>query len=42
VVLISTHAEQDLEHLARACAAIGFVSTAGLSANAIRQLLEGR
>jgi CheY-like chemotaxis protein len=42
VVLISADADQDLEDLIRASTAIGFVSKTQLSANAIRQLLEGR
>ncbi len=36
VVLISAYAQRDLEDLVRASAAIGFVSKARLSANAIR------
>ncbi len=39
VVLISTHAEQDLRELIDACPAVGFLSKADLSGNAIRQLL---
>jgi DNA-binding NarL/FixJ family response regulator len=40
VILVSTHAEEDLEYLIAASPAIGFVSKARLSARAIRDTLE--
>jgi DNA-binding NarL/FixJ family response regulator len=40
VILVSTHAEEDLEHLIAASPALGFVPKSRLSANAIRDLLE--
>ena len=40
VILVSTHAEEDLAHLIEASPALGFVSKARLSAQAIRGLLE--
>jgi DNA-binding NarL/FixJ family response regulator len=40
VILVSTHAEQDLAHLISASPALGFVSKTRLSAQAIRDLLE--
>jgi two-component system nitrate/nitrite response regulator NarL len=40
VILVSTHAEADLEHLIAASPARGFVAKARLSAQAIRDLLE--
>jgi DNA-binding NarL/FixJ family response regulator len=40
VILVSTHAEEDLTHLIAASPAIGFVSKARLSAQAIRDLLD--
>ena len=42
VVLVSTHAEEDLAHLIAASPAIGFVSKARLSAKAIRDILDRR
>jgi DNA-binding NarL/FixJ family response regulator len=40
VILVSTHAEEDLAYLIAASPAIGFVSKARLSARAIRDTLE--
>jgi two-component system, NarL family, nitrate/nitrite response regulator NarL len=40
VILISTHAEDDFAELVAASAAIGFLSKADLSADAIRDLLD--
>jgi DNA-binding NarL/FixJ family response regulator len=40
VILVSTHAEEDLTQLIEASPAIGFVSKARLSAQAIRETLE--
>jgi DNA-binding NarL/FixJ family response regulator len=40
VILISTHAEEDFADLVAASAAIGFLSKADLSADAIRDLLD--
>jgi DNA-binding NarL/FixJ family response regulator len=40
VILVSTHVEEDLEHLIAASPALGFVAKARLSAQAIRDLLE--
>jgi DNA-binding NarL/FixJ family response regulator len=40
VILVSTHTEEDLEHLIAASPALGFVPKSRLSANAIRDLLE--
>jgi DNA-binding NarL/FixJ family response regulator len=40
VILVSTHAEEDLQHLIAASPALGFVPKARLSARAIRDLLE--
>jgi DNA-binding NarL/FixJ family response regulator len=40
VILVSTHAEEDLSQLIAASPALGFVSKARLSAEAIRELLE--
>jgi DNA-binding NarL/FixJ family response regulator len=42
VILISTHAEDDFAELVAASAAIGFLSKADLSADAIRGLLDRR
>lgn len=41
VILISTHAEQDLADLIAESPALGFVPKFALSANAIRDLLDG-
>jgi DNA-binding NarL/FixJ family response regulator len=41
VILISTHAEDDFADLVAASAAIGFLSKADLSADAIHDLLAG-
>jgi DNA-binding NarL/FixJ family response regulator len=40
VILISTHAEDDLAYLVAASPAVGFVSKARVSAQAIREMLE--
>jgi CheY-like chemotaxis protein len=40
VILVSTYAEDDLAHLIQASPAIGFISKARLSAQAIRDKLE--
>jgi len=40
VILVSTHAEEDFEHLIAASPAVGFVSKARLSAQAIRDALD--
>ena len=40
VILVSTHSEEDFAHLIAESAAIGFVSKARLSAEAIRATLE--
>jgi DNA-binding NarL/FixJ family response regulator len=40
VILVSTHAEDDFADLIAASAAIGFLSKADLSADAIRDLLD--
>jgi DNA-binding NarL/FixJ family response regulator len=40
VILVSTHAEEDLAHLIERSPAIGFVSKARFSARAIRDALE--
>jgi DNA-binding NarL/FixJ family response regulator len=40
VILVSTHAEEDLAHLIAASPALGFVPKTRLSAGAIRELLE--
>jgi DNA-binding NarL/FixJ family response regulator len=40
VILVSTHAEDDFAHLIAASPAVGFVSKARLSAQAIRDALE--
>src|SRR5262245_56823547 len=40
VILVSTHAEEDLAHLIAASPAVGFVSKTRLSAQAIRDTLE--
>ena len=40
VILVSTHSEEDLAHLIAMSPAIGFVSKARLSAEAIRDTLE--
>jgi len=40
VILVSTHAEEDLAHLIERSPALGFVSKARLSAQAILDLLE--
>ena len=40
VILVSTHAEEDLEHLIAASPALGFVAKSRLSAQSIRDLLE--
>jgi DNA-binding NarL/FixJ family response regulator len=42
VILISTHAEDDLAHLIATSPAAGFVAKARLSAQAIRETLEPR
>jgi CheY-like chemotaxis protein len=42
VILISTHAEQDYAELIAASPAVGFLSKAALSGDAIRELLAGR
>ncbi|RZL82785.1 MAG: response regulator [Rhodococcus sp. (in: high G+C Gram-positive bacteria)] len=42
VILISTHAEQDLAELISVSPAVGFVSKSELSAGAIRELLRDR
>jgi len=40
VILISTHAEEDLAHLIERSPALGFIAKARLSARAIRDTLE--
>jgi two-component system, NarL family, nitrate/nitrite response regulator NarL len=40
VILISTHAEEDLAHLIARSPAVGFIAKARLSAQAIRDALE--
>jgi DNA-binding NarL/FixJ family response regulator len=40
VILISTHAEEDLAHLIAVSPALGFIAKARLSAQAIRDTLE--
>jgi DNA-binding NarL/FixJ family response regulator len=40
VILVSTHAEEDLAHLIAASPALGFIAKARLSAQAIRDTLE--
>ena len=40
VILVSTHSEEDLAQLIAASPAVGFVSKARLSAQAIRDMLE--
>jgi CheY-like chemotaxis protein len=40
VILVSTHAEEDLAQLIAASPAVGFVSKAHLSAQAIRDMLD--
>jgi len=40
VILVSTHAEEDVAHLIAASPAVGFVSKTRLSAQAIRDTLE--
>jgi DNA-binding NarL/FixJ family response regulator len=40
VILVSTHAEEDLTHLIERSPALGFVAKARLSAQAIRDTLE--
>jgi DNA-binding NarL/FixJ family response regulator len=40
VILVSTHAEEDVAHLIAASPAVGFVSKTRLSAQAIRDALE--
>jgi two-component system nitrate/nitrite response regulator NarL len=42
VVLISTHAKADIEDLLPDSAAAGFLPKSGLSANALRRVLDGR
>jgi DNA-binding NarL/FixJ family response regulator len=42
VILVSTHAEEDYADLIAASPAIGFVAKTALSADAIRDLLDGR
>jgi DNA-binding NarL/FixJ family response regulator len=42
VILVSTHAEEDYADLIAASPAIGFLAKADLSADAIRDLAEGR
>jgi DNA-binding NarL/FixJ family response regulator len=42
VVLISTHAEADIEDLLAGSAAAGFLSKSELSASALRRILGGR
>jgi DNA-binding NarL/FixJ family response regulator len=41
-ILISTHAEQDYAELISASPAVGFLPKSGLSARAVRDLLDGR
>jgi DNA-binding NarL/FixJ family response regulator len=41
IILISTHAEQDYVDLIAASPAVGFLPKTGLSASAIRNLLDG-
>ena len=40
VILVSTHAEEDLAHLIKGSPALGFIAKARLSAQAIRDTLE--
>jgi DNA-binding NarL/FixJ family response regulator len=40
VILVSTHAEEDLGHLIKGSPALGFIAKARLSAEAIRDTLE--
>jgi len=40
VILVSTHAEEDLAHLIEGSPALGFIGKTRLSAQAIRDLLE--
>jgi len=40
VILVSTHAEEDLAHLIDQSPALGFIAKTGLSAQAIRDTLE--
>ena len=40
VILVSTHAEEDLAHLIEGSPALGFIAKARLSAQAIRDTLE--
>jgi DNA-binding NarL/FixJ family response regulator len=40
VILVSTHAEEDLAHLIERSPALGFIAKARLSAQAIRDMLE--
>ena len=40
VILVSTHAEEDLAHLVERSPALGFIAKARLSAQAIRDLLD--
>jgi DNA-binding NarL/FixJ family response regulator len=40
VILVSTHAEEDLAHLIESSPALGFIAKARLSAQAIRDTLE--
>ena len=40
VILVSTHAEEDLAHLIERSPALGFIAKARLSAQAIRDLLD--
>ncbi|HEY2490227.1 MAG TPA: hypothetical protein VGI37_12030, partial [Streptosporangiaceae bacterium] len=42
VILISTHAEADFADLIADSPAVGFVPKPGLSADAIRRILDGR
>jgi len=40
VILVSTHAEEDLAHLIEGSPALGFIAKARLSAQAIRDTLD--
>jgi hypothetical protein len=40
VILVSTHAEEDLEHLIERSPALGFIAKTRFSAQAIRDMLE--
>lgn len=41
VILVSTHAEEDVADLIADCSAVGFLSKSELSASAIRRVLDG-